>query len=126
MGQVGKDSKRLKHVAIAAACFIVPVVVCLIFTSGIKHLAINTDVLRDLPENLPARRIYEKMTGIFPSREIIFVVAEAHDGNIYTKKNLSIFIGLPLRGGKKAHRWSGLKVKGCPEFSSMNMVLRQG
>ncbi len=42
----------------------------------IKNLKVETDISASLPQNIPAKRIYDKVGKIFPSRDFILVVLE--------------------------------------------------
>ena len=41
--------------------------------SGLCKLTIDTDVTRDLPSKIPAKRLYDRIREIFPSREMVIV-----------------------------------------------------
>ena len=44
---------------------------------GIRYMESDPDVLRDLPENLPAKQLYDRIGEMFPSKEMIFVGVES-------------------------------------------------
>ncbi len=47
-------------------------------SAGISRLEVDPDVLRDLPDDLPAKRLYDRIGELFPSKELIFIGIE-HD-----------------------------------------------
>ncbi|NOZ57854.1 MAG: RND family transporter [Calditrichaeota bacterium] len=47
------------------------------FGYSMKYLKVETDISASLPKNIPAKRLYDKVSEIFPSKDIILVMAEA-------------------------------------------------
>jgi uncharacterized protein len=47
------------------------------FGWGLKHLEADSDVLRDLPENMPEKVMYDRIGELFPSKEMVFVGVES-------------------------------------------------
>ena len=44
---------------------------------GLGSLESDSDVLRDLPENMPERRLYDRIGELFPSKEMVFIGVES-------------------------------------------------
>ena len=47
------------------------------FGYSLRLLKVETDISASLPKNIPAKRLYDKVSEIFPSKDMILVVAEA-------------------------------------------------
>jgi predicted RND superfamily exporter protein len=45
-------------------------------STGLKNLEVDPDVLRDLPDDMPEKVLYDRVGEMFPSKEIIFVGLE--------------------------------------------------
>jgi len=54
---------------------------------GIKHIEADPDVLRDLPDHLPAKELYDRVGEMFPSKEMVFIGLEADD--LWTPERLA-------------------------------------
>ncbi|MDQ7054191.1 MAG: hypothetical protein Q9P14_15375 [candidate division KSB1 bacterium] len=57
----------------------IPVLLVLILTTGflgyqIKNLKIDPDITKSLPQNIPAKRLYDRMSELFPTKEFIMVL----------------------------------------------------
>lgn len=59
----------------------------LFFGYELKNLKIETDISAALPKDLPAKRLYDEISEIFPSKDLIFVAVESD--SIYTPKIVS-------------------------------------
>ena len=46
---------------------------------GLGRIESDPDVLRDLPDNLPAKQLYDRVGEMFPSKEMVFIGVEADD-----------------------------------------------
>ncbi len=46
---------------------------------GIHRLEVDPDVLRDLPDDLPAKALYDRVGDMFPSKEMLFIGVRAGD-----------------------------------------------
>ena len=46
---------------------------------GLGRIESDPDVLRDLPDNLPAKQLYDRVGEMFPSKEMVFIGIEADD-----------------------------------------------
>jgi uncharacterized protein len=46
---------------------------------GLGRIEADPDVLRDLPDNLPAKQLYDRVGEMFPSKEMVFIGVEADD-----------------------------------------------
>ncbi len=44
---------------------------------GMRYMESDPDVLRDLPEHMPAKQLYDRIGDMFPSKEMIFVGVES-------------------------------------------------
>ena len=44
---------------------------------GMRFLESDPDVLRDLPDNLPAKQLYDRIGEMFPSKEMVFIGVES-------------------------------------------------
>jgi len=51
--------------------------ITLFFGYQSKNLKIEMDIAKSLPDNIPAKRLYDKVGEIFPSRDFILVVVES-------------------------------------------------
>ncbi len=47
--------------------------------TGLKNIEIDPDVLRDLPNSMPEKQLYDRMGEIFPSKEMVFIGVEHQD-----------------------------------------------
>ncbi len=45
--------------------------------AGLRNMESDPDVLRDLPENMPARQLYDRIGEMFPSKEMLFIGIES-------------------------------------------------
>ncbi len=57
----------------------IPVLLALILATGflgyqIKNLKIDPDITKSLPQNIPAKRLYDRMSELFPTKEFIMVL----------------------------------------------------
>ncbi|MDF1562826.1 MAG: MMPL family transporter [Deltaproteobacteria bacterium] len=50
-----------------------------VFGFGMRGMSADTDVTRDLPQNIPAKLLYDRIDEMFPAKETIIVVAESED-----------------------------------------------
>ncbi len=48
-------------------------------STGLKNLEVDPDVLRDLPDDMPEKVLYDRIGEMFPSKEMIFVGLEHPD-----------------------------------------------
>ena len=48
-------------------------------STGLKNLEVDPDVLRDLPDDMPEKVLYDRIGELFPSKEMIFVGLEHPD-----------------------------------------------
>ena len=46
---------------------------------GLGRIESDPDVLRDLPDNLPAKQLYDRVGEVFPSKELVFIGVQADD-----------------------------------------------
>jgi len=46
---------------------------------GLGRIESDPDVLRDLPDHLPAKQLYDRVGEMFPSKEMVFIGVEADD-----------------------------------------------
>ena len=46
---------------------------------GLGRIESDPDVLRDLPDDLPAKQLYDRVGEVFPSKEMVFIGVEADD-----------------------------------------------
>ncbi len=53
--------------------------ITLFFGYQSKNLKIEMDIAKSLPDNIPAKRLYDKVGEIFPSRDFILVVVESEN-----------------------------------------------
>ncbi len=55
----------------------------LFFGYRIKDIKVDVDIIHSLPQSIPAKKLYDKMNEIFPSKEIILVAVESRKGSIF-------------------------------------------
>jgi len=63
--------------------FRIPVIVLIaavsVFSAAqLKNMKMDPDITNSLPDNLDAKRLYDKMGEIFPSKEFIFLGIDSH------------------------------------------------
>ncbi len=54
-------------------------VITAFFAMQLKNMKMDPDITNSLPDNLEAKRLYDKMGEVFPSKEFVFVGLEADD-----------------------------------------------
>jgi len=54
--------------------------------AGLKNMEADPDVLRDLPENMPAKQLYDRIGEMFPSKEMLFIGIDS--GQLWTPAGL--------------------------------------
>ncbi|MDZ7373758.1 MAG: MMPL family transporter [candidate division KSB1 bacterium] len=54
-------------------------IVTVFFSYSLRFLKVETDIASSLPQDIPAKRLYDRVSEIFPSKEVILVMAEADD-----------------------------------------------
>ena len=47
--------------------------------AGLRNIESDPDVLRDLPQNMPAKQLYDRIGEMFPSKEMLFIGIESDD-----------------------------------------------
>jgi len=52
-------------------------VVTLLFGYQMRRLRVETDITKSLPQSIPAKRLYDRMAEIFPSKDFIMVIYES-------------------------------------------------
>ena len=62
---------------------IVLLLITIFFTYQMKNLKMNPDITAALPKSIPAKRLYDKMKEIFPSKEMAMVI---YQGDIFSVK----------------------------------------
>lgn len=55
---------------------LVALVLTVAMSTGLKNLEVDPDVLRDLPDEMPEKQLYDRVGEMFPSKEMIFVGLE--------------------------------------------------
>ncbi len=60
----------------------------LFFGYQMKNLKVNPDITEALPKTIPAKRLYDKMNEIFPSKDFIMVVVVTDD--IFTTRSIAL------------------------------------
>ncbi len=60
----------------------------LFFGYQMKNLKVNPDITEALPKTIPAKRLYDKMNEIFPSKDFIMVVVVTDD--IFTPRSIAL------------------------------------
>ena len=62
------------------------IILTLLFGYEIKNIKVDVDIIHSLPQSIPAKKLYDKMNEIFPSKEIILVAVEAKSGNVFRQE----------------------------------------
>jgi predicted RND superfamily exporter protein len=62
-----------------SATLVVVFLLTAFFGFSLRLLKVETDIAASLPKDIPAKRLYDRISEIFPSKDVIFVVAEAGD-----------------------------------------------
>ncbi|MFQ6613262.1 MAG: RND family transporter [Fidelibacterota bacterium] len=60
--------------------------ITVLFILQMKHLTMDPDITGALPKKIPAKRLYDRMTEIFPTKEFIFLGVEGQ--NIFFPRHL--------------------------------------
>ncbi len=66
-----------------------------IFAFGLPRMHADTDVTRDLPQQIPAKRLYDRIDQLFPAKETIVVMARGDD--LFTAKGFAKLAALDAR-----------------------------
>ena len=72
-------------------------------TAGISRLTADTDVTHDLPKKLPARALYERISEMFPAKEMIVVGIESN--RLFTVDGVAALDRLTKRIDAKVAVW---------------------
>lgn len=67
-------------------------VLTVFFTYQLKNMHMDPDVTNALPQDIPAKRLYDKMGDIFPSKEFVFVGITGD--SLFTPQNISTIAAL--------------------------------
>ncbi|NOZ75770.1 MAG: RND family transporter [FCB group bacterium] len=62
------------------------ILITVLFILQMKHLTMDPDITGALPKKIPAKRLYDRMTEIFPTKEFIFLGIEGD--NIFSPRHL--------------------------------------
>ena len=76
--------KWIKLVVKYPRFFIITLILLTIFFGyEIKNIKVDVDIIHSLPQSIPAKKLYDKMNEIFPSKEIILVAVESRRGTVF-------------------------------------------
>jgi len=84
-----QQSSRLTALLVARprTAIVLLLLATVVLSAGITRLRVDTDVTRDLPQHIPAKRLYDRMQKLFPSREMVVVGIE--DESLFTPAGIA-------------------------------------
>jgi len=71
---------------------LINVILTVFFTYQLKNMHMDPDVTNALPQDIPAKRLYDKMGDIFPSKEFVFVGITGD--SLFTPQNIGTIAAL--------------------------------